>query len=156
MKTFLAAFALSLSIGQAAPLKVASLHPIVADLARQVGGAHVEVIEILKPGADIHHFEPASKDIAAMRGAKILLASGKELETYLGKLRDSLGAEIKLVEIGEKDSTLNPMTGARAEAERAASFYKKLGIADRFQFSAHPGGHEFDTKTILDFFDRHL
>jgi dienelactone hydrolase len=61
-----------------------------------------------------------------------------------------------LVEIGEKDSTLNPMTGARAEAERAASFYKKLGIADRFQFSAHPGGHEFDTKTILDFFDRHL
>lgn len=102
MKTFLAAFALSLSIGQAAPLKVASLHPIVADLARQVGGAHVEVIEILKPGADIHHFEPASKDIAAMRGAKILLASGKELETYLGKLRDSLGAEIKLVEVGEK------------------------------------------------------
>ncbi len=102
MKTILAAFALSLAIGQAAPLKVASLHPIVADLARQVGGANVEVIEILKPGGDIHHFEPAPKDIAAMRGAKLLLASGKELETYLDKLRDSLGASIKLVEVGEK------------------------------------------------------
>jgi ABC-type Zn uptake system ZnuABC Zn-binding protein ZnuA len=102
MKTILAAFALSLAIGQAAPLKVASLHPIVADLARQVGGANVEVIEILKPGGDIHHFEPAPKDIAAMRGAKLLLASGKELETYLDKLRDSLGAGIKLVEVGEK------------------------------------------------------
>ena len=61
-----------------------------------------------------------------------------------------------LVEIGEKDGTLNPMAGARAEAESAAEFYRKLGVADRFQFSAHAGGHEFETKTVLDFFDRHL
>lgn len=85
-----------------AGVKVASLHPIVADLAKQVGGANVEVIEVLKPGGDIHHFEPAPKDIAAMRGAKLLLASGKGLEPYLDKLRDSLGAEVKLVEVGEK------------------------------------------------------
>jgi zinc/manganese transport system substrate-binding protein len=83
-------------------VKVASLHPIVADLVKQVGGANVEVIEILKPGGDIHHFEPAPKDIAAMRGAKLLLASGKGLETYLDKLRDSLGSGVKLVEVGEK------------------------------------------------------
>lgn len=106
MKTTLAAIALLLSVGhaalKAAPLKVATLHPIVADLARQIGGANVEVVEILKPGGDIHHFEPAPKDIAAMRGAKLLLASGKGLETFLGKLRDSLGTGVKLVEVGEK------------------------------------------------------
>lgn len=102
MKTFLAVFALSLVVGQAAPLKVASLHPLVSDLARQVGGDNIELIEILKPGGDIHHFEPAPKDIAAMRGSKLLLASGKDLETYLGKLRDSLGSNVKLVEVGEK------------------------------------------------------
>ena len=85
-----------------AAMKVASLHPIVADLARQVGGANVEVVEILKPGGDIHHFEPATKDIAAMRGSKLILASGKGLETYLDKLRDSLGTGVQLVEIGEK------------------------------------------------------
>ncbi len=61
-----------------------------------------------------------------------------------------------LVEIGEQDGALNNMAGARAEAERAAQFYRKLGVADRFRFNAHPGGHEFDPKTILDFFDRHL
>ena len=61
-----------------------------------------------------------------------------------------------LVEIGEQDGALNPMPGARAEAERAATYYQKLGVADRFQFSTHPGGHEFDPKTILAFFDRHL
>ncbi len=85
-----------------AQMKVASLHPIVADLARQVGGKNVEVIEVLKPGGDIHHFEPATKDLANMRGAKLVLASGKGLENYLAKLRDSLGAGVKVVEVGEK------------------------------------------------------
>lgn len=85
-----------------AGLKVASLHPIVSDLVQQVGGARVELIEVLKPGGDIHHFEPAPKDIAAMRGCKLLMASGKGLEPYLDKLRDSLGSDVKLVEVGEK------------------------------------------------------
>lgn len=106
MKTLLAALTLLFSLGhaalQAAPLKVASLHPLVSDLARQVGGANVEVVDILRPGGDIHHFEPSPKDIAAMRGSKLLLASGKGLETYLDKLRDSIGSGVKLVEIGEK------------------------------------------------------
>lgn len=103
MKQFLHALALlAAALPAQAALKVASLHPIVSDLVAQVGGANVEVIEVLKPGGDIHHFEPAPKDIAAMRGAKLLLASGKGLETYLDKLRDSLGEGVKLVEVGEK------------------------------------------------------
>jgi hypothetical protein len=61
-----------------------------------------------------------------------------------------------LVQIGEQDGALNNMAGARVEAERAALYYRKLGLADRFQFHAHPGGHEFDTPAILGFFDKHL
>jgi ABC-type Zn uptake system ZnuABC Zn-binding protein ZnuA len=83
-----------------AAVKVATLHPILADVTRQVGGTHVEVVEILKPGGDVHHFEPAARDIAAMKGAALLLAMGKHLETYLDKLRDSVGATAKIVEVG--------------------------------------------------------
>lgn len=83
-----------------AAIKLATLHPIIADLARQVGGSHVEVVEILKAGGDVHHFEPSAKDIAAMRGARFILASGKNLESYLGKLRDSVGAGVRIVEVG--------------------------------------------------------
>lgn len=61
-----------------------------------------------------------------------------------------------LVQIGEQDGALNDMAGARVEAERAAGYYRRLGLEDRFRFQAHPGGHEFDPKAILDFFDRHL
>lgn len=60
------------------------------------------------------------------------------------------------VEIGVQDEALNPMAGARTEAERAARYYRELGVADRFQFSAHPGGHDYDTQAVLDFFGRHL
>jgi zinc/manganese transport system substrate-binding protein len=84
-----------------AAIKVATLHPIIADLVRQVGGPNVEVVEILKPGGDIHHFEPSAKDIAAMRGAKLIMASGKNLESYLDKLRDSVGTGVEVVEVGK-------------------------------------------------------
>jgi hypothetical protein len=60
------------------------------------------------------------------------------------------------VQIGEQDGALNNLAGARVEAERAALPYRKLGVADRFQFDVHAGGHEFDPPAILDFFDRYL
>lgn len=83
-----------------AAIKVSTLHPLLADVVRQVGGDRVEVVEILKAGGDVHHFEPAARDIAAMRGSVLLLAMGKHLETYLDKLRDSVGASVKVVEVG--------------------------------------------------------
>ncbi len=98
MKSLL--LALILPAAASAAVKVSTLHPILADVTRQVGGANVEVVEILKAGGDIHHFEPASRDIAAMRGSVLLLAMGKHLETYLDKLRDSVGTGVKIVEVG--------------------------------------------------------
>ncbi len=92
---------LLLALPLTAAVKVATLHPIIADLARQVGEDRVEVVEILKAGGDVHHFEPTAKDIAAMRGARLILASGKNLESYLDKLRDSVGAGVKVVEVGK-------------------------------------------------------
>lgn len=101
MKTFLSLFfLLSWGLSASAAVKVATLHPILADVARQVGGSHVEVVEVMKAGGDIHHFEPSARDIASMRGAPLVLACGKHLETYLDKLRDSVGSGVKIVEVG--------------------------------------------------------
>ncbi|GEP44982.1 metal ABC transporter substrate-binding protein [Brevifollis gellanilyticus] len=91
---------LAIALTSQAAVKVATLHPLLADLTRQVGGANVEVVEIVKPGSDVHHFEPAARDIASMRGAALLLAMGKHLEPYLDKLRDSVGTGVKVIEVG--------------------------------------------------------
>jgi ABC-type Zn uptake system ZnuABC Zn-binding protein ZnuA len=55
----------------------------------------------LKPGGDVHHFEPTAKDIASMRGSRLILASGKNLESYLDKLRDSVGPGVEVFEVGK-------------------------------------------------------
>ncbi len=44
-------------------LKVASLHPLITDVARQVAGSHAHVIQLIDPHADPHHFQPSPKSL---------------------------------------------------------------------------------------------
>lgn len=83
-----------------AAVKVAATHPLIGDLLRQVGGSHVTVVDLLKPGGDAHHFEPTASDLRELRGAAAVFASGKHLESYLDKLGDSLGPGVKIIEVG--------------------------------------------------------
>ena len=84
-----------------AELKVATLHPLLTDLARQVGGDRLTVLAIARPGTDMHHFSPSTRDMQAVSGADLVLASGKKLENYLGKLRDNLTKGRMLIEVGD-------------------------------------------------------
>lgn len=83
-----------------AQLKVVALHPLMADLARNVGGERVEVLSLMRPGDDVHEFAPSPSQMAEATRANIILASGKHLETYLTKLRDSLPAGVSIIEVG--------------------------------------------------------
>ena len=101
--TTLIAFAFGLAAAAtpaSAQLKVASLHPLIGDLARQVGGDKVTVVDLMKPGSDAHHFEPSARDLTEIKGVKLVLASGKKLESYLGKVTDSFAGTAKIVEVG--------------------------------------------------------
>ena len=97
----LTALLCTLATVASAEIKVAALHPMIGNLIRDVGGKNVEVIDLLKPGGDIHHVEPSAKDIAAMKGTKLIFASGKHIETYLDNLQDSVGAGVKIIEVGK-------------------------------------------------------
>ncbi len=81
-------------------LRVASFHPLATDLARQVGGDAVSIVEVMKAGQDPHLFTPSPSDLQAVEGARLLLVMGKGLETYLGMLRDNLRPEQEIFEIG--------------------------------------------------------
>lgn len=82
-------------------LDVASLHPLITDAVKQVGGDRVEVVEVVKPGTNVHQFQPRASDIKKMAKARIIFASGKNLEPYLGDLQDSLQAHQIIVEVGK-------------------------------------------------------
>lgn len=54
------------------------------------------------------------------------------------------------------DDPVVPVDAARAAAGRIARWYDRLGIADRYSYSEHAGGHRFDSDSVLDFIDRNM
>lgn len=106
------AIVLSLFCGlgvHAAELKVVSLHPLIGDLLKQVGGEEIEVIDLLGPHGDPHRFEPKPDDLLATDGATIYFASGMGLESYLSELATIIGSGVRMVEVG---SSLPALRGA--------------------------------------------
>ncbi len=89
----------------AAPLKVAALHPLMADLGRQVGGERVEVFDLVGEGGNPHQFEPRPDDLRRIQSAGVVLAAGKNLEPYLGRIRDTL-RDVPVVEVGKNIPSL--------------------------------------------------
>ncbi len=102
MRTFLLGIIITLlSItGSHAATRIASLHPLLSDMARQIGGSEVEVVNLFPENGELHAFEPTASDIAAAAGAKLVLACGLGVEPYLQDLRDSLPADTRIVELG--------------------------------------------------------
>lgn len=83
-----------------AGLKVVTMHPLMTDLAKQIGGKQVEVTGLMAPGEDIHRFSPSSSDMAKASSADVVLISGKGLEIYLQKLQKSLPKSVRVVQAG--------------------------------------------------------
>jgi zinc/manganese transport system substrate-binding protein len=94
----------------AAPLRVASLHPIASDLVRQVGGELVTVIDLMPLDSNPHTFYPSPAQLKQAADADLVLAMGKGLETYLDDLRESLGGAVPVFELGR------PVPSLRVEA----------------------------------------
>lgn len=83
-----------------AEVKIAALHPLLGDLAREIGGERVDVTDLLQPTGNLHTFEPTARDLATAAKASLVLASGKKLEPYLNSLRDSLSPAVTLLDLG--------------------------------------------------------
>lgn len=83
----------------ASEIRVSALHPLMADLARQVGGERVAVFDLVGEGGNPHRFEPRPADLLQMKQSGLILASGKGMEPYLDRVRAALpGATV--LEVG--------------------------------------------------------
>jgi zinc/manganese transport system substrate-binding protein len=94
-------FIISLSAAAQPPLKIASLHPVLTEIARETGGALVIVTSVLPSGVDPHVFEPSAIDLRAIVTADLTLASGLGLESYLDRLAGRAGATGKILSAGD-------------------------------------------------------
>jgi zinc/manganese transport system substrate-binding protein len=101
---FLLLFGLTLSAS--AKIKITTLSPLLADLARQVGGDKVEVIDLIGIRGNPHSFNPTTNTLREASGSSLYLASGKNLEPYLPKLKSLIGSSATVLEIGENIRSL--------------------------------------------------
>jgi ABC-type Zn uptake system ZnuABC Zn-binding protein ZnuA len=71
----------------------------VADFVRQVGGASVQVHQILQPNSDPHAYEPRPSDAKELVPAKTVFQSGGDLDQWLDGLISTAGAGGKVVRL---------------------------------------------------------
>lgn len=64
------------AMGGAAPLRVVSSFSILGDVARQIGGEQVEVLDIVGPGQDAHVYQVTPGDIRRLGEAQLVLMNG--------------------------------------------------------------------------------
>ena len=72
-------------------LRVVATLSTFADLARTIGGEHVEVSAVASPKFNPHFIEPKPSDVVKVKRADLLLHAGLDLELWRGPLLDAAG-----------------------------------------------------------------
>lgn len=88
---------------------------VLADMASVVGGEHVTVESITKPGAEIHDYEPTPADVGKASQAQLILDNGLGLEHWLGQFVASANVPhavvsdgVEPMDIADRPGTPNP------------------------------------------------
>lgn len=93
-----------------APLKVVATFSILADIAREVGGAAVEVSALVGPNADAHVFEPTPSDVRRVAGADVVVTNGLRFEGWIDRLIKASGYRGPVV-VASRGVTLRQLSG---------------------------------------------
>ena len=75
------------ALAASATIKIVAAENFYGDVARQIGGSHVEVTSILSnPDEDPHLFETSPSTAKAIAGADIVISNGADYDPWMDKL----------------------------------------------------------------------
>src|SRR5688572_2731979 len=114
----------------AAPLKVVATLPVLADLARKVGGEFVEVSSLAQPNQDPHFVIPTPTLMKKTRKADVFIENGLSLELWAQKVVD--GTDNRRIRIGQP---------GRIVASRGIATLEVPHVNSRALGDVHPGGN---------------
>lgn len=81
-----------------------SIFPLY-DLTRRIAGDRLDVMLVLPPGKSEHGYDPTPKEIARLDGAKLGIAVGLDMDTWVENIIRSAG-DTKVIRLGDKVKTL--------------------------------------------------
>lgn len=96
-------------------VKVVATTTQVGDFVRAVGGARVEVVQVLQPNSDPHEYEPRPDDVRALLHAPVVFESGDDLDAWMGKVVDASGADPRVVVLAA--AAVTHVAGERSGSE---------------------------------------
>lgn len=126
---------------------VVAIESTWADIARQIGGAHVEVAAVLTdPGTDPHTFETEPKTAALVSNAGFVITNGLGYDAFADKLLSAGGSSSRTVltiadAVGVSGDSANPHlwyspSYVRMGAEAIADSLSRLDPTDRAAFAS--------------------
>lgn len=71
------------------------------DFARQIAGDNAQIRLLIKPGAEVHSFEPTPKDMIRIQSCDLFLYNGGESEEWVEELNESLPRSIRMMDCVE-------------------------------------------------------
>lgn len=71
-------------------LNIVTTTGMIADIARNVGGEHVEVIALMGSGVDPHLYKASEGDVRRLQEADLIFYSGLHLEAQLGEVLEKM------------------------------------------------------------------
>lgn len=85
---------------------------MIADLAAQIGGEHIQVVGIIRPGVDPHIYDPTPDDSIWFRKADLVLVNGLHLEGRMLNMIEAVGS--KVLRLGEHPDISRRQSAASA------------------------------------------
>ncbi|MHA7134126.1 metal ABC transporter substrate-binding protein [Oerskovia turbata] len=130
------------------PLRVLTTFTVLADMAREVGGEHVEVASLTKVGAEIHGYEPTPADLRRAASADLVLDNGLGLEKWFEPFVERLDAPhatvsdgVDVIEIGSGAYDGRPNPHAWMSPVNGAIYARNIGEAFAAADPANAGAY---------------
>lgn len=79
--------------------KVLASFTILADMAQAVAGDHLEVASLIKPGAEVHSYEPTPSDLRQAAAAVLIVDNGLDMESWRERFYTNLPDHVPRVSL---------------------------------------------------------
>ncbi len=94
------------SSSQDGKINIVATTGMIGDLAKNIGGDHVDVTILMGPGVDPHLYKASERDVTRMAGADIIFYNGLHLEGAMGEVIEQMNKRKTTVAVaGEIDAS---------------------------------------------------
>lgn len=110
-------------------IKVAASFAPISDIARQVGGNKIEVVQLLPDGSSPHTYEPLASDQIALAGTEIAFLIGLDFDNWAVAMLDASAPEAKTITL-ERDIALKASDETGSDPHYWLSYTNAKQMAD--------------------------